>query len=172
VGRNHAPTAQREGSTSAADRATTPTGRTARKTAALIDTRTSARLFLCASMHRRFVDIPRDKALATGVISAATVSNYFKPQSPRKRPDWPLAAAEHPASVNARSHSSSMAAYPTFSPQHQQFMSEGCRCSRPQQPPLHSRSSSYAHPGLLAQSKRRSICLPSTRCRRAKQQSN
>lgn len=103
-----------DGSTSAAARAaTTRTGRTERNTAALIDTGTSARLFLYASMHRRFVDIPRDKALATGVISAATVSNYFKPQSPRKRAGWPLASAEHVASVTDRLHSSSMAAAAT-----------------------------------------------------------
>jgi hypothetical protein len=76
-------------------------------------------------MHRRFVDIPRDKALATGVISAATVSNYFKPQSPRKPAAWPLAPAEQAASVTSQRHSTSMAADSTFSPHHQQFMSEG-----------------------------------------------
>lgn len=139
-------------------------------------------------MHRRFADIPRDKALATGVISAATVSNYFKPQSPRKRAGWPLAAAaEHAASVTHRAdgrptdqptsrpaphHSScplGMVAAPfheTFSPHHQQFMSEGeaaaaVTADSPQQPPAAARHTL----GYAAQSKRRSICLLST-CRR------
>uniref|UniRef100_A0A914VW85 Uncharacterized protein n=1 Tax=Plectus sambesii TaxID=2011161 RepID=A0A914VW85_9BILA len=143
----------RHSSTSAAARATTRTGRTERNTAALIDTRTSARLFLCASMHRRFVDIPRDKALATGVISAATVSNYFKPQSPRKRAGLafgigrtgrirhrPTPLVEHGRHCD-----------PTFSPHHQQFMSarEKRAPTRSRQPPAGSRHTL----GYAAQSK-------------------